>query len=165
MSAAYPTPWTFEAEDQFEDSPIRAANGNYVLVRDSGVYPPDLETCREIVEAVNERDRLREEILDLKCERDQLWEIVDRYERERMELCHKIGRREKDLSETANERDRVRDLVRRMAPTIQYQYDFMEEFRAIIPATPEQMRSRDKSRAILAALIREAREALGEVAP
>ena len=62
MSTAYPTPWTFEAEDECEDTPIRAANGEYVLVRDSGAYPPDLETCREIVDAVNERDRLRDEL-------------------------------------------------------------------------------------------------------
>lgn len=60
MSKAFPTPWTFEAEDEFDNTPIRAANGEYVLVRDNGVYPPDLETCREIVAAVNERDRLRD---------------------------------------------------------------------------------------------------------
>ena len=58
MSAKHPTPWTFSADDEFEDTPIRDANGEYVLIRDSGVYPPDLETCREIVEAVNERDLL-----------------------------------------------------------------------------------------------------------
>lgn len=60
MSKAFPTPWTFEAEDACEDSPIKAANGEYVLVRDNGVYPPDLETCREIVDAMNERDRMRD---------------------------------------------------------------------------------------------------------
>lgn len=60
MSKAFPIPWTFEAENACEDSPIKAANGEYVLVRDDGVYPPDLETCHEIVTAVNERDYLRE---------------------------------------------------------------------------------------------------------
>ena len=53
MSEKHPTPWTLIAEDEFEDSPILDKNGDYVLVRDSGCYPPDLDTCREIVEAVN----------------------------------------------------------------------------------------------------------------
>ena len=60
MSKEHPTPWTFHAVDACEDQPILDANGNEVLVRDSGVYPPDLDTCREIVDAVNERDRLRD---------------------------------------------------------------------------------------------------------
>lgn len=60
MSKKHPTPWTFHAVDACEDQPILDANGNEVLVRDSGVYPPDLDTCREIVDAVNERDRLRD---------------------------------------------------------------------------------------------------------
>ena len=54
MSKKHPTPWSFHAEDDCEDQPILDANGNEVLVRDSGVYPPDLDTCREIVAAVNE---------------------------------------------------------------------------------------------------------------
>lgn len=65
MSKAFPTPWTFEAEDACEDSPIKAANGEYVLVRDNGVYPPDLETCREIVDAMNENDHLRNLVMRL----------------------------------------------------------------------------------------------------
>lgn len=60
MSKEHPTPWTFHAVDVCDDQPILDANGNEVLVRDSGVYPPDLDTCREIVDAVNERDRLRD---------------------------------------------------------------------------------------------------------
>ncbi len=55
MSKEHPTPWTFHAIDACEDQPILDANGNEVLVRDSGVYPPDLDTCREIVDAVNEK--------------------------------------------------------------------------------------------------------------
>ena len=58
MSKEHPTPWTFHAVDACEDQPILDANGNEVLVRDSGVYPPDLDTCREIVDAVNERAQL-----------------------------------------------------------------------------------------------------------
>lgn len=61
MSATYPKPWTFSADDEFEDTPIRDANGEYVLIRDSGVYPPDLDTCREIVEAVNNYEVLIQE--------------------------------------------------------------------------------------------------------
>ena len=80
MSAAYPTPWTFDAEDECEDSPIRAANGEYVLVRDSGVYPPDLETCREIVDAVNERDKLKAECDRLRTAYADLWRAVKRIE-------------------------------------------------------------------------------------
>ena len=79
MSKAYPTPWTFEAEDVFEDSPIRAANREFVLVRDNGVYPPDLETCREIVEAVNwycNWGALSAELERLRNERDRLRDIV-----------------------------------------------------------------------------------------
>lgn len=58
MSKEHPTPWTFHAVDACEDQPILDANGNEVLVRDSGVYPPDLDTCREIVDAVNDRAQL-----------------------------------------------------------------------------------------------------------
>lgn len=58
MSAEHPLPWRFEAEDRFEDWPIRDANGEPVVVTDSGFYPPDNETAREIVEAVNSRERL-----------------------------------------------------------------------------------------------------------
>ena len=60
MSKVHPTPWSFSAEDDCEDTPIIDAQGDAVLVRDSGAYPPDLETCREIVDAVNERDKLRD---------------------------------------------------------------------------------------------------------
>ena len=74
MSASYPTPWTFEAEDVFEDSPIRAANGEYVLVRDNGVYPPDLVTCREIVAAVNGRAALAAVLRDMEEDCEAAWE-------------------------------------------------------------------------------------------
>ena len=53
MSSKHPTPWRFKAETDYEDTPIYDANGNAVLVRDSGVYPPDLDTCKEIVDGVN----------------------------------------------------------------------------------------------------------------
>lgn len=91
MSKAFPTPWTFEAGDDFEDSPIRAANGERVLVRDNGVYPPDLETCREIVDAVNAVDavlKFRRTLLGWGIERGRLRDIVRRLVDE-MHHCHR----------------------------------------------------------------------------
>lgn len=85
MSKNYPTPWSFAAEDDCEDTPIRAANGEYVLVRDSGFYPPDLETCREIVAAVNERDRLRDALNEVCC-RVSVALNCPRYETEAIDL-------------------------------------------------------------------------------
>lgn len=79
MSKKHPTPWTFHAVDACEDQPILDANGNEVLVRDSGVYPPDLETCHEIVEAVNwycDWGAMSSELERLRDERDRLRDIV-----------------------------------------------------------------------------------------
>lgn len=82
MSAKHPTPWTlFNAEDEFEDTPILDRNGDSVLVRDSGCYPPDLDTCREIVEAVNAVDatlKLQRTLLCWYAERDRLRDVVRR---------------------------------------------------------------------------------------
>lgn len=40
----------------------RDANGEPVVITDSGAYPPDPDTCREIVAAVNDHKRLLGEI-------------------------------------------------------------------------------------------------------
>lgn len=144
MSAKHPTPWTFSADNEFEDVPIRDRNGNYVLVRDSGAYPPDLDTCREIVEAVNERDRLREELdsvnAQLNWHKRQLEAVradAESEERWANQYFEQAQRAEA-------ERDRILDLVRRLADNLR-RYHILGD--------------RDN------ALLREAREALGEAAP
>lgn len=102
MSAKHPTPWTFSAEDEFEDTPVLDSNGDWVLVRDSGVYPPDLDTCREIVEAVNESDRLEQkhadEIAKLLAQREKLYK--------------ELGNASDAAIRAIRERDRLRDIMR-----------------------------------------------------
>ena len=67
--AKHPGPWRCEFDEIWPavtDQPILDANGEAVVVTDSGCYPPDPETSRFIVDAVNgyaallaERDALR----------------------------------------------------------------------------------------------------------
>lgn len=129
MSATYPTPWTFEAEDVFEDSPIRAANGEYVLVRDNGVYPPDLDTCREIVEAVNwycDWGAMSAELERLRDERDRLAAEEARYRTQNVVL---------------------RDIARRMANMLEHvsnehHFDFYELVREARAAIGEEGQSK-----------------------
>ena len=105
MSATYPTPWTFSADNEFEDTPIRDANGEYVLIRDSGVYPPDLDTCREIVEAVNNYEVLIQERRRLIGELDAAKVHADSEERWANEYFAQAQKAEA-------ERDRLRDIMR-----------------------------------------------------
>ena len=58
MSKKHPTPWKFDIDDA--DEPIKDANGERVFATDDGFLGPDDDTIREIVDAVNERDRLRD---------------------------------------------------------------------------------------------------------
>lgn len=58
MSKKHPTPWKLDINDA--DEPIKDANGERVLATDDGFLGPDDDTIREIVAAVNERDRLRD---------------------------------------------------------------------------------------------------------
>lgn len=95
MSKKHPTPWRLDADDPFADTPITDARGEAVLVRDNGVYPPDLDTCREIVEAVNERDRLRDE------------------------LTRKAKNYEYDIAFHTRTEAGLRDIVRRLADSLQ----------------------------------------------
>ena len=58
FSPEHPGPWSF---DYNEDTPvILDADGDPVIAVDSIYQPPDPETARKIVAAVNERDRLRD---------------------------------------------------------------------------------------------------------
>ena len=67
--AKHPGPWRCEFDEIWPavtDQPILDANGEPVVVTDSGCYPPDPETARAIVDAMNgratllaERDTLR----------------------------------------------------------------------------------------------------------
>ena len=58
MSKEHPTPWKFDINDA--DEPIKDANGERVFATDDGFLGPDDDTIREIVDAVNDRDRLRD---------------------------------------------------------------------------------------------------------
>jgi len=58
MSEKHPTPWKFDINDA--DEPIKDANGERIFATDDGFLGPDDDTIREIVVAVNERDRLRD---------------------------------------------------------------------------------------------------------
>ena len=60
MSKEHPTPWKLDINDA--DEPIKDANGERVFATDDGFLGPDDDTIREIVDAVNERDRLRAEV-------------------------------------------------------------------------------------------------------
>ena len=68
--AKHPGPWRCEFDEIWPavtDQPILDANGEPVVVTDSGCYPPDPETARAIVDAMNcqatlfaSRDRMRD---------------------------------------------------------------------------------------------------------
>ena len=66
MSAKHPTPWTIEGGDNGKRGKLRR---EWAYILDArGVYVVDgmdLATAREIVEAVNERDRLRKAFEDI----------------------------------------------------------------------------------------------------
>ena len=75
MSARHPTPWRLDFDEvgpEFSDEPILDANGRAVVCTDSGVYPPDNETAREIVEAVNAHENLRKLVRDLLAIREYI---------------------------------------------------------------------------------------------
>ena len=79
MRKRHPTPWRLEIDEvgpQFTDTPIMDANGAAVVVTDSGCYPPDNETAREIVEAVNERDKLRDLVKRLAASLEDAIEVI-----------------------------------------------------------------------------------------
>ena len=83
MSKEHPTPWRLDLDEVpvFTDNPILDANGNEVLVRDNGVYPPDIETCCEIIEAVNwycNWGAMSDELERLRTDGDRLRDIVRR---------------------------------------------------------------------------------------
>jgi len=75
MSANHPTPWRLDFDEIWPavtDWPILDANGEPVVITDSGCYPPDNETAREIVEAVNAHENLRKLVRDLLVIREYL---------------------------------------------------------------------------------------------
>ena len=75
MSAEHPTPWRLDFDEdwpKYTDEPILDANGRAVVCTDEGVYPPDNETAREIVEAVNAHENLRRLVRDLLAIREYI---------------------------------------------------------------------------------------------
>lgn len=62
------------------------------------------------------------------------------------------------IVDAVNDRDRLRDLVRRLARVARDALDFAEAMSGIIPDNPE----RAKARSEIAALLREARAEIGE---
>ena len=120
MAEHSPTPWRLQIDEvgpEFTDVPIVDANGEPVVITDSGCYPPDNATADLIVEAVNERDRLRE-------------------------------------------------LVRRMLPCVESTIGTLELNTGDDSGFPASLQEKlNKKAAELRALLREAREALGEGEP
>lgn len=78
MSKKHPTPWKLDLNDA--DEPIKDANGERVLATDDGFLGPDDDTIREIVDAVNERDKLKAERDRLRTAYADLWRAVKRIE-------------------------------------------------------------------------------------
>lgn len=83
MSKKHPTPWKLDINDA--DEPIKDANGERVLATDDGFLGPDDDTIREIVDAVNERDRLRDALNEV-CSRVSVALNCPRHETEAIEL-------------------------------------------------------------------------------
>lgn len=92
--AAHPGPWRLDLDEIacFTDRPILDANGEPVVITDSGVYPPGPETARFIVDAVNNADSWRKGYIKARTERNAF----------------------------LLERDRLRDLVGKLAQRIQF---------------------------------------------
>ena len=132
--AKHPGPWRCEFDEIWPavtDQPILDANGEAVVVTDSGCYPPDPETARFIVDAVNERDDLVENlktananreresaiwaklVTELKAERDRAVKFADA-------APHPGSATWKEMRAVYVERDRMRDLVGRLAQRIQF---------------------------------------------
>lgn len=78
MSKKHPTTWKLDINDA--DEPIKDANGERVLSTDDGFLGPDDDTIREIVDAVNERDKLKAECDRLRTAYADLWRAVKRIE-------------------------------------------------------------------------------------
>jgi hypothetical protein len=78
MSEKHPIPWKFDIDDA--DEPIKDANGERVFTTDDGFLGPDDDTIREIVDAVNERDKLKAECDRLRTAYADLWRAVKRIE-------------------------------------------------------------------------------------
>ena len=78
MSKEHPAPWKFDINDA--DEPIKDANGERVLRTDDGFLGPDDDTVREIVNAVNEHDKLKAERDRLRTAYADLWRAVRRIE-------------------------------------------------------------------------------------
>ena len=124
--AISPTPWRIDGQT------IRDADGVVVM---SALNPASMATRRLIVEAVNERDRLRNE-------RDTLDEVASSLQRSR--------------DAALADADRLRDLVRRLAEYIRLGY--CNEVHIDYADRPNyHVRAAD--------LLEEAREAIGEDAP
>lgn len=137
--AAHPGPWRYEPDEVacFTDEPILDANGEPVVITDSGVYPPGPETARFIVDAVNERDRLIEDI--------ESWRrgyIKARTERNACLL----------------ERDRLRDIVRKTLHAIDALYTVAAPGAIVKELTPD----RTCLGIPIGRIVAEARAALGE---
>lgn len=88
MSKEHPTPWKFDIDDA--DEPIKDANGEQVFRTDDGFLGPDDDTVREIVDAVNERDKLKAERDRLRTAYADLWRAVKRIEAD-SRLCLGTG--------------------------------------------------------------------------
>lgn len=126
MTEHSPTPWRIDGQT------IRDAEGGVVM---SALNPASMATRRLIVEAVNERDRLREE-------RDKLDEVAASLQRSR--------------DAALADADRLRDIVRRLAEYIRLGH--CNEVHIDYADRPSyHVRAAD--------LLEEASEAIGEDAP
>lgn len=88
--------------------------------------------------------------------RREFWAVLDRNEFFVAEGLDETTARE--IVAAVNDRDRLRDLVRRLARVARDALDFAEAMSGIVPDNPE----RAKARSEITSLLREARAAIGE---
>ena len=144
MNEASPRPWRVET-NRFGQHYVVCESGSGDRVRDYIAGPIKNESdARLIVDAVNERDRLKEDI--------ESWRrgyIKARTERNACLLgC-----------------ERLRDIVQRMARVAQDALYFAEAISGIIPDNPERAKARSEMEAFVAdgrRVLAEARAAIGE---
>lgn len=165
MSKKHPTPWRLDFDDaypEFTNAPIIDANGEPVVVTDSGVYPPDNETADEIVTAMNNQELFIKERREHIATIDQLRDALART-RDALSRANKYG------MDADAENGKLRDLVRRMMPGVEEAYAIAQRMgksiAGICALKGVDASEVDNVLAQWAGLLAEAREAIGEGNP
>ena len=169
MSKKHPTPWRLDLNKDYPETtdwPILDANGYPVVQTDAGVYPPDNETAKQIVEAVNEYAELNKVAASLQRSRSAVIKDNNRLRDELNKAKAALIRANKYGMEADAENGKLRDLVRRMLPLAEIAQEYAnaegETIKGICALKGVDSSMVDAIRAAHANLLREAREAIGE---